>query len=432
MLTISPNRRFLQHADGRPFFYLGDTAWELLHRCDREEADLYLRDRAAKGFTVIQTVALTEADGLHTPNPYGDCPLIDDDPRRTNEAYWQHVDWIVRRANELGLHVGFLPTWGEWHFSWHGHREIFNAENAWIYGEWVGRRYRDADVIWILGGDRAVRSEEHLLVIRAMAEGLHAGDGGRHLRTYHPQGGTSSSQFVHAEPWVDFHMLQSGHRRDRDNYAMIERDYSLIPRRPCMDAEPGYEDHPIQFNPERGWLDEHDVRKSCYWSLFAGAHGYTYGCHDIWQMWQPGRESIGNARTPWREALGFPGASQLIHARRLLESRPFFTRIPDQQIVGWFAGEGADHVRSTRCTEGRYAFVYIPSGQRVTLNLGALKGESLRATWFNPRDGSATPAGDVPRAERVVFQPPFGRGGRDWILVLDAIAESFSSPGELR
>ena len=83
---MADDHRHLVHADGTPFFYLGDTAWELFHRLNREEADRYLDDRARKGFTVIQAVVLAELDGLHTPNPYGDKPLVDDDPTRPNES----------------------------------------------------------------------------------------------------------------------------------------------------------------------------------------------------------------------------------------------------------------------------------------------------------------------------------------------------------
>ena len=81
-ITVSENGHYLQYADGRPFFYQGDTAWELFHRLDREQADLYLRDRAAKGFNVIQAVALAELDGVDVPNAYGDLPLTDRDPSR--------------------------------------------------------------------------------------------------------------------------------------------------------------------------------------------------------------------------------------------------------------------------------------------------------------------------------------------------------------
>ena len=74
---MHPGGRYLQYADGRPFFYLGDTAWELFHRTTREEARLYLEDRARKGFTVIQAVCLAERDGLRVPNAYGDLPFAD-------------------------------------------------------------------------------------------------------------------------------------------------------------------------------------------------------------------------------------------------------------------------------------------------------------------------------------------------------------------
>src|SRR5689334_68333 len=111
-LQVTPNRRFLQYADGAPSFYLGDTAWELVHRLTLAEADRHLTHRAAKGFTVIQAVVLAELDGLNTPNANGDAPLHDLDPTRPNEAYFRHVDTIVARANELGLVIGMLPTWG--------------------------------------------------------------------------------------------------------------------------------------------------------------------------------------------------------------------------------------------------------------------------------------------------------------------------------
>ncbi len=63
-LRVSENRRFLVTAQARPFFWLGDTAWELFHRLNREEATRYLEDRAQQGFTVIQAQAL-----LPVPRP---------------------------------------------------------------------------------------------------------------------------------------------------------------------------------------------------------------------------------------------------------------------------------------------------------------------------------------------------------------------------
>src|SRR4051794_8976666 len=118
-LKVGESGRYLVTADGKPFFYLGDTAWELFHRLNREEATRYLENRARKGFTVIQAVALAELDGLNDVNPYGFRPLIDNDPLHPDvkegpdNDYWDHVDFIVEKANSLGLYIGFLPTWGD-------------------------------------------------------------------------------------------------------------------------------------------------------------------------------------------------------------------------------------------------------------------------------------------------------------------------------
>src|SRR5215217_4702844 len=153
-LQVSANHRFLTTTDGAPFFWLGDTAWELFHRLNREDAERYLQNRAKYRYTVVQAVALAEFDGLDTPNAYGQAPLRNHDPAQPNEAYFAHVDWVVRRANALGLYVGFLPTWGDkWNVKRGVGPEIFTPANAEQYGAWLGRRYKDDGVIWILGGD---------------------------------------------------------------------------------------------------------------------------------------------------------------------------------------------------------------------------------------------------------------------------------------
>jgi hypothetical protein len=432
-LRVSDNKRMLVHEDHSPFFYLGDTAWELFHRCDREQAQEYLADRARKRFSVIQAVVLAELDGLNTPNSYGHKPLIDNDPARPNEDYFRHVDWITETANRLGLFIGMLPTWGDkWNRRWGAGPEIFNAENARAYGHFIGRRYRDRNIIWIMGGDRPVDNEQQLGVVRAMAEGLRAGDDGAHLITFHPPGGDSSSRFVHCEKWPDFHMIQSGHVRDRDNYNLIDRDYRLLPVRPCVDAEPGYEDHPNSFNPERGWLDQADVRKSLYWALLAGACGYTYGNHNIWQMYDPaaGRKPITWAHTPWRQAIHHPGSGQVQYGRALIESRPQATREPAQWIIKSEIGSGGDPIRAARCRDGGYALVYLPSGQRVTIDMTKIGGGKAVAWWYNPRSGAAARVGEFDTTGNQEFQPPFDGVGRDWVLVLDDATRGYGEPGK--
>jgi hypothetical protein len=432
MLKVSDNRRFLVHEDGSPFFYLGDTAWELFHRLTLDEAEHYLTNRASKRFTVIQAVVLAEIDGLHVPNMNGDLPLIDDDPTRPNEAYFVHVDRVVELAASLGLHIGMLPTWGDkWNKKWGVGPEIFTPENARAYGAWLGRRYADKPIIWIVGGDRSIENENHLLIVRGLAEGLREGDGGSHLITMHTWGPHSTSEYVHEETWLDFHTCQSGHARNSPNWRFIEADYALTPTRPCMDAEPGYEDMPESIrNLDGGYLDDWDARKALYWALFAGAHGHTYGCNPVWQMWRPGRQQLIWPRRPWYEAMHLPGSGQMQHARALLLSRPFLERIPDQSLIVSEVGTGTHHVRATRDSAGRYALIYLPAGDPVELDLSKLAGETLAGYWYDPRTGAARSIGVLRKQERTTFTPP--QGGLDWVLVLDDVNSGFLAPGSVR
>jgi hypothetical protein len=432
MLRVSDNQRFLVRKDGTPFFYLGDTAWALFQRLDREEANRYLADRATKGFTVIQAVALSEFDGLRVPNRYGDLPLHDGDPLRPDDAYFRHVDYVIDRAASLGLVVGLLPTWGDkvGPIKWGVGPEIFTAGNAVRYGEFLGERYREKPIIWILGGDRNPDSERRKAIWRALAAGLRRGDAGRHLVTYHPMGVYSSSSFFPGEAWLDFNMLQSSHLVwDRDNYNFIAQDYDLAPPRPCMDGEPNYEDMPVGMRPENGYFGAYDARKAAYWALFAGAHGHTYGANGVFQFWSGTERDVFTPRLLWHEALTLPGASQMGHVRRLLESRPMLARIPDQSLLVSNPGVGTHHTRATRADDGSYAFIYSAAGHRFTVDLGKLAGRTIVGHWYDPRTGAANALGSVPAGGVREFTPPTHGADNDWVLVLDDEARAFVAPG---
>jgi hypothetical protein len=443
-LKVSDNRRYLVHGDGTPFFYLGDTAWELFHRLDREQATRYLEDRARKGFTVIQAVAIAELDGHTDPNPYGHLPFVERDPARpavkdgANNDYWDHVDFIVNKANELGLWVGFLPTWGRyWHDTRDNQKPIFNRENAAAYGEWLGKRYRDKELIWILGGDRGIDSDEQKEIIRAMASALHKGDGGTHLRTFHPPGGNGSSTWFHNDDWLDFNMRQNGHVVEyTGRYSGTKTDYDRKPVKPVVEGEPIYEDHPVSFKAnELGHSISADIRRPLYWDLFTGACGFTYGHHSVWQMWSPGKNPINNPLMPWSEAIDQPGAAQVQYGRWLLESRPILSRIPDQEVIVTdrvptsVPGAGRYFFAATRDSGGSFAMVYAPVGRKFKVRMNKVNGPRVMAWWFNPRDGKAKELGEFDASGEREFTPPDHGENLDWVLVLDEAAKQYPPPG---
>jgi len=451
-LKVSDNHRYLQYDNGQPFFYLGDTAWELIHRLNREEATEYLTDRARKGFTVIQTVAIPPADGLISPNTYGDLPFVDRDPTKPNEAYFQHVDFVVNKAEELGMFVGLLPTWGSY---WASGKSIFNPNTARGYGQFLGRRYKDKAIIWILGGDRSIQTDDERAIIDALAAGLESGDGRNHLKTYHPTGPGFSSIKLNGAEWLDFNMFQSSHgAHDHDNGLFVEHDYALNPPKPTLDGEPRYEGMPVGFyfkgTAGIDRFDDYDARQAAYWSVLAGACGHTYGNNNVWQFYSPGakREThagdgvtrpdgalygepggLIGANIPWREAMNHPGALQMGFVRRLMEAIPFKKLIPDNKLILNGTSTGLSKIRAARSSDESFVVVYAPRGESFTLDKSAVKGNRQREFWYDPRYGVSYVFKEQDSAGIQTFTPPTNGRGNDWILVLEDLAAGYPVPG---
>ncbi|MGL4631166.1 MAG: glycoside hydrolase family 140 protein [Leadbetterella sp.] len=428
--TVSPNKRFILK-DGKPFFWMGDTAWELFHRLDREEVTYYLQKRAAQGFNVIQAVALAEFDGLGVPNKYGELPLKNNDPSQPNDAYFQHVDFVIKKADELNMTIAFLPTWGDklWKASWGKGPEVLNDPNARTYGKWLGERYKNAkNIIWVLGGDRNPRpNTKDIEVWRAMANGIAEGVGGhdKALITFHPQPNTGgASDYFHEEAWFDFNMFQTGHCRDEAVFDKIKGSYDRPTVKPVIDAEPIYEDHPVCFRPnDLGTSNAYDVRKSAYLDLFAGAFGHTYGCHDIWQMYSPNQEAVNFPHIYWQQALDLPGANQMKYVKKLMESRPILDRIPDQSLVAENNLGAYERIQATRGKD--YAFVYTALGNPFMVNLGKISGTKLNAYWLDPRTGKVESIGKMDNTGTKKFSPPKSGHGYDWVLILDDESKNY-------
>ena len=448
------NPHLLETSDGRPFFLLGDTAWELLHRLTREEIDHYLENRASKGFNLICTVLLAEFEGLTIPNAEGEIPLLGLDPHTPNPRYFDLVDYFVERCQELGLYAALLPTWGDKLTApWGAGPRIFEIGDEATcreYGSWLGKRYGSrSNVMWILGGDRPARLDQiskdwsypwdagfdqntdWTPLWAAMSEGIRSTSTQPALNAYHPQGGSlSSSQLIHQESWLDINMIQSGHGGGHDVpiWQWIERDYALNPAKPTLDSEPNYEDSPVNpwptYDPANGFFDAYDVRKQCYRSVFAGGCGVVYGNHCIWQFYDSSREPVLVTRYMWKEALDRPGAFGVGHLKRLVDEVADGNRIPDDSVVLSDQGEGPTRMCALRDAKSRYAMVYCPSpGRLFCIDSGVLGSNPPQARWFNPRTAEWSEATiESEGVGQMWFQTPGNSydPSSDWVLVLQA------------
>jgi hypothetical protein len=456
-IRVSDNHRYLADSTGKPFFWLGDTDWELFHRMTREEADEFLETRRRQGFNVIQAVALAEFNGLRQPNRYGDWPLNNEDPtqlattpgnnpKSTYEYdYWDHVDYIVNKIIEKGMYVGLLPTWGDKVTKmWGEGPVVFNEKNAETYARILAERFKDrhASIIWILGGDRPAvyKDNDDRAVWRAMAKGIEDVLGKNSFITYHPNGGQSSSTNVYEEEWLDMNALQSGHgEREAEVWKMVAKDLALKPLKPVLDMEPCYEDHPV--NPwdgkwtreGRGYFSAYDVRARIYRGVFAGGCGVTYGHHQIWQFMNTDLNppiNTGDTVIVWKKASEAAAANQMKYLKELMLSRPYFVRIPDQTII--LSKVGSDYrdlIMATRDANNTYAFVYLPKNEPVTIDVSRISGNSKKVYWFSPETGKVTPGPDVKSGQRT-FTPP--KEGKDWVLVIDDAARKYPPPGSVK
>jgi hypothetical protein len=439
-LKVSDDKHHLVTADGKPFFWLGDTGWELFHKLNKEDATAYFKKRSEQGFNVIQAVVLAEADALHTPNAYGNLPFVADDLSKPNDKYFRYIDSLIDIAASYHLYIALLPTWGDKVFkdSWGKGPEIFNPTNAFEYGKWIGARFKNkTNIIWIVGGDRDPRpGSKDADTWRAMAKGITVGVGGadKGLMTFHcqPKGTGSSSQWFHDDDWLDLNMLQTGHCRDTEVWETVSTDYSRTPVKPVLNGENIYEEMPVCFNAkELGYANAYDVRKAAYLSVFAGACGHTYGCGPVIFFGEKGSNFFA-ALHGWRESLDFTAANEMKYLRALIESRPMLERIPDQSILKSEGSCGSERIQSTRGKD--YAFVYTAYGRGFILNPNSISGNKLNANWFDPRTGKTTFIGTYDNNKPLTFTPPLPAASpvpsqrEGWVLILDDASANYKMP----
>ena len=405
-LCVSENGRFLQHENGTPFFWLGETGWLLPERLTREEADFYLDACRDAGYNVVQVqtingVPATNAYGkLSHPNGY-DFSVIE---AEGENGYWQNMDYLIKKAEQNGIYIGMVCIWGGL-----VKKGLMNVEQAQAYGEFLANRYKDQpNIIWFIGGD--IKGDVETASWETLARTIKSIDK-NHLMTFHPFGRTSSVRWFHNAEWLDFNMFQSGHRRydqtrgdgddsaqasvAEDNWLYVEEGLKLEPKKPILDGEPSYEEIPQGLHdPSEPWWKSWDVRRYAYWSVFAGAFGHTYGHNSIMQMHKGGEKPGGyGAIKSWKEGLQDPGFSQMQYLKKLIVTFPFFERVGDQSVVAGENGFRYDRAIATRGED--YLLVYTYTNKPMQIDLSKISGEKKNIWWYSPVDGSLKYAGEV-------------------------------------
>lgn len=440
-LKISDNQRFIQHENGTPFFWLGETGWLLPERTDRAEAAYYLEKVREAGYNVVQVQVI---DGVPSYNHYGQMSNTDgwdfsNIDKKGVYGYWDHLDYIIKKAESEGIYIGMVCIWGGLVKD-----GKLSEEDAVKYGTFLANRYKDApNIIWFMGGD--IQGDIKTEVWNTLAHTIKSIDK-NHLMTYHPRGRYTSAKWFSKADWMDFHTFQSGHRRygqrmgnkdypipdntEEDNWMYVDSTWNYKPIKPVLDAEPSYEDIPQGLHDpnEARWMDC-DVRRYAYWSVFAGSCGHTYGHNAIMQFLKPGYPtsygSPGDVKT-WYQALKDPGFSQMKYLKHLMLCFPYFERVPDQTIISGENGKQYNRVIATRGKD--YMLVYNYAGNEMRIDFRKISGKTKQVYWMDAATGYLQYIGEASN-KIVTIRPEQAREGiNDGVLIVYDSDKSYLRP----
>lgn len=406
-IRVAKDGTHLEHADGTPFFWLGDTVWNGALKATKEDWATFLTDRVAKKFTAIQFVT-TQWRSAPT-NLEGEIAFTGKEKIQINPAFFKRMDERFDALNARGLLAVPVLLWaikGDENPGWY-----LPEDQIILLEKYLVARYGAHHVVWIPAGDATYKNEngeKWRRICRAVF------DGTNHAPiVLHPQGMQAYFDTYKNEKWADIIGYQSGHG-DNDNTLKwihsgpISTEAKQSPAKPFINLEPPYEDH-IAYHSKQRHTD-YTVRRAAYWSLLnAPTAGLTYGVHGVWSWEIEAKEPLLHAGTgiakPWHEAMKMPGSEQMKYLHEFFASVKWWELRPDDSLVEAQSNEPAKHISASR--NNNVAMVYLPVGGEVIIKANVTNGE-----WFNPRTGQRQAA----KSEQNKFRAP---DEKDWVLKLN-------------
>lgn len=426
-LRVAANRRYLEHADGTPFFWLGDTWWLSLCRRLRWPGDFkeLVADRVQKGFNVVQLVAglFPDQAGFDERGANEAGFPWEPDYARINPAFFDmadlRLDWLVAQ----GVMPCLLGCWG-YYVLWLG---VDKMKQHWRY---LVARYGAYPLVWCLAGegimswylspDRTADSARQKDAWTEVARYVRELDPYHRLITIHPT--VSARDQVHDDSLLDFDMLQTGHGDRRSMKPTVDHVTAARIRTPVMPVINGE----VTYEGICGQNREEVVRYMFWASVLSGTCGHTYGANGIWQVnreeqpYGPSPHGTGWGDTPWREAAQLPGSGQLGLAGRLLKRYEWWRFEPHQEWVDAPRTESDYEFPFAAGIPGEVRLVYIPVARPAGALVHGLERDiAYRAYYVNVLDGTETDLGRVEPDEAGNWQSPKTHIRQDWVLVLE-------------
>lgn len=380
-LSVSANGRYLQQANGTPFFIHGDTAWSICNQLTNAQVDTYLNDCQSRGFNTLvvelieryatsQTPRHLNVDGVAPFNPMS--PV---DWATPVEAFWQRVDYIINGCKSRGIVVLAFPAYSGFPGSDEGWDDEYTAESdadLQAYGTFLGNRYTQGNIIWVGAGDKSITGTEQtkqlniLSAIRAVQPNA--------LMTGHGTTNEDTRTFW-SSSYTDMDLVYKWEAYGGYPFAGIATSYARSPVKPAFLFEGQYE----------GSASAAQCRRQAYTSVLAGGCGHVYGHGGMWAFSAPVIDS-----TDWTTYLDATARVQMAYVKQLFTAYQWWKLEPktDTSLVSSSLSDFDTRVCPALASDGSFAMVWVPTSQTVTLVKSALAPSSIRIRLYNPTSGT--------------------------------------------
>lgn len=377
---------YLTYADGTPFFWVADTAWNGALKSTEAEWRLYLEDRVEKGYNAIQFVTTQWRGGAS--DRHGRVAFEGTGRIRISPDFFQRLDRKVDLINEYGLVAApvllwALPSGAGRHLS-PGY--YLPDPEAILLARYMVARYGGHQVVWILGGDGRY-IDEYEQRWKNIGRGVF-GDEHPGIVAQHPHGRSWIGEAYAREDWLDIVGYQSSHSKAEAtvnwiNKGPVSEQWDRLPARPIINMEPIYE----EIHED---VTDRDVRSACYWSVFAAPPaGISYGANGIWPWLREGEKILNHRDAPWtstwRESLDLPGGRQVGYLARFIQRFEWWKLKPAHQAL-LFEQPGKEEfnrfVSILRSDDYKTLLVYIP--EKTTVRLHNPMRLRYHVQWFDP------------------------------------------------